>query len=126
MLPFAQRPKAKPSARALQGARAFGFQRRCVAGHDRQRITATRIGHRPLRAAVCAYGALVSSLEVLQSMEVPLLRNRPDFVHFPIHISPFCFHIERFRSLPLEKLSPKSFSNDHTDSSSRKSITFDQ
>ena len=35
---------------------------------------------------------------------------------FPDTHSPFSFRIERFRSSPLEKLSPKSFSNDHIDS----------
>ena len=69
----------------------------------RQRITATRsrrtarIGHRPLHAAKCAYGALVSSLEVLQSMEVPPLRNLIYFV-----LSRYTLLLSRFTpSVPL-------------------------
>lgn len=90
------------------------FQRRRVAGilGNAPQRHASASGHRtPRRGFAC--GALVSSLEVLQSMEVSVVRKPPHFVHFPIHVL-LSLHIERCRSSPLEKLSPKSFSNDHT------------
>ena len=90
----------------------------------RQRIAATCIGHWPLHAAVFACGALVSSLEVLQSMEVPQLAE--PLILCPLPDTRFSFLFAS--SVPLvaigEAFAKRLLQRHHTDSSSRKSITF--
>lgn len=76
--------------------------------------------HRP----DCAYGALVSSLEVLQSMEVPHFAEPLKLCPLPDTQFSFLFA----SSVPLvaigEAFAKRLLQRHHTDSSSRKSITF--
>ena len=82
--------------------------------HVRHRISSGTRWHKPRPPRTSAFGALVSSLEVLQSMEVPHCETSLTLSTFRYTFS-FLLRIERIRSSPLEKLSPKSFSNDHID-----------
>ncbi|MEO8096058.1 MAG: hypothetical protein ABI811_00025, partial [Acidobacteriota bacterium] len=103
--------KSKTSARALHGARA-SVQKTVPRKHcgDAPQRPALAVGH--CTPPKCACGALVSSLEVLQSMEVSLLAKPHLLCPFRYTFSFLFLRIERIRSSPLEKLSPKSFSND--------------
>ena len=84
-----------------------------------------------VRAKRSAFGALVSFIEVPQSIEVPLQRNLqlPSFLSssFRSFLKPTRKLHERLcRSLPFEALSPKRASNDHANPRSQGSITDNQ
>lgn len=71
--------------------------------------------------------ALVSSVEVLQSMEVPLTRNLAPLSisnNHKVNLLSFFSARADLRSLPLEALSPKRASNSHTDSLPREHRRF--
>jgi hypothetical protein len=61
-----------------------------------------------------AFGALVSSLEVPQSMEVPLCGTPFRFCYFTDFNAPFLLSARAdFRSLPFDVLPPRRASNGH-------------
>ena len=106
--------KSKTFSSCATGSTCFRFSKKMRRRSYRQRITATCIGHRPTHASVFACGAIVSSLEVLQSMEVPQLAEPLILCPLPDTRFSFRFASSVFRSSPFEKPSPKGFSNDTT------------
>jgi hypothetical protein len=113
--PDAQRQR-KTSARAQHSkSTCFGLKK-CLAGFARRRTKRRHaLARWAPRAANCALPRASfffrGSSEYGGSASQNLLHLQP---FFPIHVLLSFFLHERIRSLPFEKLSPKSFSNDDT------------
>jgi hypothetical protein len=106
--------KSKTSARALRGARASVSKE--GASQALQRCTtAAIIGRWPLHAARLRLRRASFFFRGSSKYGGSAAAEPHLLCHFPIHILLSLSH-RAFRSSPLEKLSPKSFSNDHIDS----------